>query len=506
MGVNKVFVITIFCVIFLSSSQLASAEIFYPTTSFRLKAPPTYCIITPEGDVPEDKKNQWIKLAEDAVLDWETKLKEAEPTNEELWDMDVVIISEGDSRIVCDIELYYKDKPPMSKKNVIGSFSYPPPKIEIYFLKLILCELVFECFEDGNYRSNDSMYVTAVHEVGHTFGLDHYVSDDVGENIRWRTVEIPPSVMIPSHHAVSSVQKITDIDIQKIRSIYGVEGFYAFSNIPLPEPKPKPEPIPKPEPTPEPAPIPEPKPAPEPAPEPEPEPEPVPVPQPEPEPEPQPKEQPGPAPIIPVLPFDSFEISHNKIVIDRYKDQTFVISGTITEDEFIRGVPVLLTIKQPDYSVQVLKIKTTNKGYFETIVIFGKDSIPGFYSISASYKNHVDKEMDVDFEVLTQFSQNEVKKSVKYQPTVQNALPEWVKNIARGWHEEKISDREFSQVIQHLINERMIAIPQTQSTNSLEKIPQWVKNNAGWWANDQITQDDFLRSIKFLVEKGILKV
>jgi len=37
-------------------------------------------------------------------------------------------------------------------------------------------------------------------------------------------------------------------------------------------------------------------------------------------------------------------------------------------------------------------------------------------------------------------------------------------------------------------------------------IPSWVKNNAGYWADDQISDNDFLNGIDFMIEHNIIQV
>ena len=125
-----------------SNFQDVSAEkIFYPTTNHRLDGTPTYCIITPD-DVPEDKKEQWGNIAKDVVLEWESKLKEAESVNKAVWEIDVIIVAEGESPpSTCNIKLNFDDKPFLGG-NVAGTFSWPPAKIIIYYLELVLCNLL----------------------------------------------------------------------------------------------------------------------------------------------------------------------------------------------------------------------------------------------------------------------------------------------------------------------------------------------------------------------------
>ena len=43
-------------------------------------------------------------------------------------------------------------------------------------------------------------------------------------------------------------------------------------------------------------------------------------------------------------------------------------------------------------------------------------------------------------------------------------------------------------------------------TVSADNIPNWVKNNAGWWATDQISENEFLNAIEFLINNGIINI
>jgi len=200
-------------------------------------------------------------------------------------------------------------------------------------------------------------YAVTLHELGHTFGLDHYISDDAGTNSQWQSSNnVPPSIMIPSIHNNPSLQEITDIDASKVREIYGGEGFYAFSTIPIPVPTiPDPTPIPVPE-------IIE--------------------------------------PIIPDKPFTSTSVSEKIIEVQNQNQQIVKISGRVSEDKLLRGHPVILTVYNPDQTIQILKTVVTSSGYFETLIIFDKKSIRGIYEVSMSYIERVDKSKDVSFEIV----------------------------------------------------------------------------------------------------------
>ena len=234
--------------------QTASAEIFYPTIHFRLNEPPVYCINFPTQSGTEELKSKWVSEAKNAISEWELKLKQAELENQNLWELNYKVVHEDDSKKDCTINLYFKDKTESGNKRALGSFSAPPPTIEIYTLKLELCYLNSYCFKD-NHRNLESIHTTILHEIGHSFGLDHYTSDDVSQNFRWVSILEPPSIMIPSQHGDPSLQKITNRDIQKIREIYS-NGFYTFSQQTPPKPRDlifkNPEPIIQPEPIEEP--------------------------------------------------------------------------------------------------------------------------------------------------------------------------------------------------------------------------------------------------------------
>lgn len=87
-------------------------------------------------------------------------------------------------------------------------------------------------------------------------------------------------------------------------------------------------------------------------------------------------------------------------------------------------------------------------------------------------------------------------------------IPDWVKNNADWWASGKLSDSDFTNGIEYLIENDIIVISDLpQSTgNSNEKIPDWVRFNASWWATGLITEDDFIKGIQFLVEQGIIRV
>ena len=51
----------------------------------------------------------------------------------------------------------------------------------------------------------------------------------------------------------------------------------------------------------------------------------------------------------------------------------------------------------------------------------------------------------------------------------------------------------------------VVAFPLAASAQS-DAIPSWIKNTAGWWANDQISETEFINSMEYLIDSGIIQV
>ena len=99
----------------------------------------------------------------------------------------------------------------------------------------------------------------------------------------------------------------------------------------------------------------------------------------------------------------------------------------------------------------------------------------------------------------------------------ESQIPDWVKNVAGWWATSDISEKEFLDGIEYLINNNIIYIPfmpcgaaaaaaASDVTLEAKLIPDWVKNVAGWWATGQIEDADFLNGIEYLIKKDILGI
>jgi len=95
----------------------------------------------------------------------------------------------------------------------------------------------------------------------------------------------------------------------------------------------------------------------------------------------------------------------------------------------------------------------------------------------------------------------------------ETSIPAWIKNNAGWWANDEIDDSSFLQGIQYLIQEGIMIIPHTETSDDSDAVPDagqraqafdqhvpaWIKNNAGWWANDEIDDSSFLQGIQYLI-------
>ena len=102
-------------------------------------------------------------------------------------------------------------------------------------------------------------------------------------------------------------------------------------------------------------------------------------------------------------------------------------------------------------------------------------------------------------------------------------IPDWIKNVAGWWAKGDISENEFLNGIEYLINNDIIHLHfvpcnpldvleeagfKIEAEHNLDTVlvPDWVKNNAKWWHEDLIGDTDFINGIQHLVQYGIIKI
>jgi len=187
-----------------------------------------------------------------------------------------------------------------------------------------------------------------------------------------------------------------------------------------------------------------------------------------------------------VVPSSSIaKLSQDKISLsDLGSSKEIILSGSIVNQK--RGIPLSITLTNPDGTNQNFAAAVSNSGSYRSVFTLNADTLPGKYYIQLSYDNKY-------LETLS-FS------------VISEKIPDWIKNNARWWSSNSITDEEFIDGIEHLIESEIISVSPSERSSFEQKIPDWVKNNAKWWADDLISEEDFVKSIQYLVTKGIIRI
>jgi len=186
------------------------------------------------------------------------------------------------------------------------------------------------------------------------------------------------------------------------------------------------------------------------------------------------------------VPFSSpAKLSHDKVSLpDTGSVQEIILSGSIKNQK--RGTPLSITLTNPDGTVQNFGATLSTSGGYKSIFTINANSLPGKYFINLSY----------DGNNLGTLSFSVISKTI----------PDSIKNNARQWSSDSISDSEFIDGIEDLIEKEIISDTPFERNTFERVIPDWIKNNAKWWADDLISDEDFVKSINYLIKKGIIRI
>ena len=90
----------------------------------------------------------------------------------------------------------------------------------------------------------------------------------------------------------------------------------------------------------------------------------------------------------------------------------------------------------------------------------------------------------------------------------ESSIPSWIRTTAGWWSTSQISDEEFTKGLEYLIQNDIVIVPITSTSNSdgSDQIPSWLKNNAGWWSQGLLSDNEFVKGVQYLANNGIIRV
>ena len=136
-------------------------------------------------------------------------------------------------------------------------------------------------------------------------------------------------------------------------------------------------------------------------------------------------------------------------------------------------------------------------------VFLNDDLIDSFQSMDDMGNWHVGFQVESQSEgILTITGFNPQGKQIK---TV--LIPDWIRNDTVSWLDGRISDSEFLEGIDYLLEKQILTVPERKIIEESQRyIPSWVKISAGWWHEEKISDDGFTHLLENLIKRKIIMI
>ena len=83
-------------------------------------------------------------------------------------------------------------------------------------------------------------------------------------------------------------------------------------------------------------------------------------------------------------------------------------------------------------------------------------------------------------------------------------IPDWFKKTTAYWMSQTMSDGEYYETLEFLLNEKIIHMPLTKTSmeSSYSDVPVWVKTNAEKWVDEKISDDEFSIVLQWILRNS----
>ena len=163
----------------------------------------------------------------------------------------------------------------------------------------------------------------------------------------------------------------------------------------------------------------------------------------------------------------------------------------IIEVSEITGKPAIIHIRdESGKGSSAIPIEIKNlKNPVPSLIAFEKEIFPlGKYFVDVEY---ADSKVTAEFDLID--SDN-------------ICIPQVIRQFMIEWLNDRMSDGYLIDAFQKYVDVKLIEIPFEINDKNIHgiEIPNWMKNTAFWWAQGLISDKDFAQTINYLVDKNII--
>lgn len=133
-----------------------------------------------------------------------------------------------------------------------------------------------------------------------------------------------------------------------------------------------------------------------------------------------------------------------------------------------------------------------------------------FHGITVNSIKQKASQTSITEEISFNFYDN---KQSSFEETVsknsEQVIPQWIKNQGKWWASYSISDKEFVNSIEYLINEKIIIVPQDNTSDTVQtqkEIPDWIRKTVQWWSEDITSDKEMINALQFLIKIGVIEI
>ena len=140
--------------------------------------------------------------------------------------------------------------------------------------------------------------------------------------------------------------------------------------------------------------------------------------------------------------------------------------------------------------------------YKESLIYFDKANMEKPNStVIKNYKKFIEN-------VIMKYPYTPTDKPINYKKQNIGDVPDWVKDTTNWWTLTKISDQDFLNSLEYMIENNIIKIPENivfENEKELKMI-SWIRNNLSIWSQNASSDDEFFKSTQWLIKNKLINI